>query len=280
MPLLKMKATSPTTARTNPLTGPIDTPSASVSRNPCSGTPQLGVPPYRGRVTSVLIIENDRDSGPGRLLDWLGARSISPVVVRAWDGEPVPGSVDGHAGLILLGGGMLPDEDERSPWLPAERALLRQAHGQVPVLGICLGAQLLAHTFGGEVQGKYGQPEKGVTSLTVLPAAADDVLLAGLPSTVRAVESHQDQITRLPSDAVLLMSSERCTNQMLRLGHQSWGVQFHPEVEAERVRRWSPDRLQALGFDRDTVVADAERYAVELEKTWSTVVGRFLSLVG
>ncbi|WP_133998367.1 type 1 glutamine amidotransferase [Kribbella sp. VKM Ac-2566] len=228
---------------------------------------------------SVLIIENDRDSGPGRLLDWLDEHGLPPVVVRAWDGEPVPASMDGHAALIMLGGGMLPDEDERSPWLPAERSLLRDAHGRVPVLGICLGAQLLAHTFGGEVQGKYGQPEKGVTSLTVLPAGADDVLLAGLPTMLRAVESHQDQITRLPEDAVLLMSSERCTNQMLRIG-QSWGVQFHPEVEAERVRRWEPARLRSLGFDPDTVVADAERYAVELEKTWSTVVGRFLSLVG
>lgn len=230
-------------------------------------------------MTTVLIIENDRDSGPGKLIDWLDARDITPVIIRAWDGEPVPETVDGHAALILLGGGMLPDEDERSPWLSAERALLRQAHGRVPVLGICLGAQLLAHTFGGEVRGKYGQPEKGVTSLTVLPAAADDVLLAGLPSIVRAVESHQDQITRLPEDAVLLMSSERCAHQMLRIG-QSWGVQFHPEVEAERVRRWDPERVRSLGFDPAAVVADAERYAVELDKTWSTVVGRFLDLAG
>jgi GMP synthase (glutamine-hydrolysing) len=57
-------------------------------------------------------------------------------------------------------------------------------------------------------------------------------------------------------------------------------VQFHPEVEASRVRRWSRERLLALGFDPDVVVADAEQYAVELEKTWSAVVGRFLSLVG
>jgi GMP synthase (glutamine-hydrolysing) len=228
--------------------------------------------------TTVLIIENDRDSGPGRLLDWLDERGISPVVVHAWNGESVPTGVASHAALILLGGGMLPDEDERSPWLPAERELLRDAHNQVPVLGICLGGQLLAHTFGGEVQGKYGLPEKGVTDLTVLPAAADDVLLAGLPSTVRAVESHQDQITRLPDDAVLLMSSERCVNQMLRIG-QSWGVQFHPEVTADRVRRWRPERLRSMGFDPDTVVADAERYADELDKTWSTVFGRFLDLV-
>lgn len=236
------------------------------------------MPPYGCPVTTVLIVENDKDSGPGRLLDWLDERGIAPVVVRAWDGEPVPATVDGHAALILLGGGMLPDEDERSPWLPAERALLRNAHGQVPVLGICLGGQLLAHTFGGEVRGKHGLPEKGVTELTVLPAAADDELLAGLPPTVRAVESHQDQITRLPADAVLLMSSERCTNQMLRIG-RSWGTQFHPEVTAERVRRWEPERLRSLGFVPEQVAADAEQYAAELDKTWSAVFHRFLDLL-
>ncbi|MFD3399064.1 type 1 glutamine amidotransferase [Kribbella sp. NPDC058693] len=228
-------------------------------------------------MTTLLMIENDQDSGPGKLLGWLDDRGFTPVVVRAWDGEPVPTSVDGHAGLIMLGGGLLPDEDDRAPWLPAERELLRDAHGKVPVLGICLGGQLLAHTFGGEVQGKYGLPEKGVTSLTVLPAAADDPLLTDLPSTVRAVESHQDQITRLPEDAVLLMSSERCPNQMLRVGDRSWGVQFHPEVAADRVRRWNPDRLRSMGFDPATVLADAQRYAEELDKTWSTVVGTFLS---
>ncbi|WP_432892493.1 type 1 glutamine amidotransferase [Kribbella sp. CA-245084] len=226
-------------------------------------------------MTTVLIIENDRESGPGNLLGWLDDRGITPVIVRAWDGEPVPSSIGDHAALIMLGGGLLPDEDDRAPWLSVERDLLRTAHGRVPVLGICLGGQLVAHTFGGEVRGKYGLPEKGVTALTVLPA--DDALLEGLPSTVWAIESHQDQITRLPEDAVLLMSSERCPNQMLRVGDRTWGVQFHPEVAADRVRRWNPERLRSMGFDPDTLVADAEQYAEELDKTWSTVVGRFLS---
>src|SRR4029079_3311942 len=70
---------------------------------------------------------------------------------------------------------------------------------------------------------------------------------------------------------------ERCPIQMLRVGDRSWGVQFHPEEEGDRVRRWNPERLRAMGFDPDTVVADAERYAEELDKTWSAVVGTFLS---
>jgi GMP synthase-like glutamine amidotransferase len=228
-------------------------------------------------VPTVLIIENDPDSGPGSLLGWLEDRDFTFVVVRGWAGEPIPSTVDGHAALILLGGGMMPDADDASPWLKAERELLRATTEQdrVPVLGICLGAQLLAHTFGGEVRGKYGLPEKGVTELHLLPGAENDPLLAGLPTTVRAVESHQDQITRLPADAVLLMSSERCPNQMLRIG-RSWGVQFHPEVTAERVRRWKPERLRSLGFDPDVVFAEASQYDAELEQTWSVVFGRFL----
>jgi GMP synthase-like glutamine amidotransferase len=228
-----------------------------------------------------LIIENDPGSGPGRLLDWLAAREFSPVIVRAWDGEPIPASTDGHVALILLGGGMLPDADAASPWLPAERELLRATTQQdrVPVLGICLGAQLLAHAFGGEVRGKHGLPEKGVTELTLLPGAEDDPLLAGLPATARAIESHQDQITRLPTEAVLLMSSERCPHQMLRIG-RSWGVQFHPEVGADRVQGWNVDTLRSWGFSPEDVIAEAKRYDAELERTWSGVFGRFLDLAG
>jgi GMP synthase (glutamine-hydrolysing) len=227
----------------------------------------------------VLIVENDPGSGPGRLIRWFDQRGSTPVVVRAWAGEPIPASADGYAALILLGGGMLPDADDASPWLPAERELLRKTteDGRAPVLGICLGAQLLAHTFGGEVRGKYGLPEKGVTELTLLPGAEDDPLLAGLPTTVRAIESHQDQITRLPADAVPLMSSERCRHQMLRIG-RSWGVQFHPEVTPDRLRDWNADTLRAWGFSPEAVIAEAERREDELERTWSAVFGRFLEV--
>jgi GMP synthase (glutamine-hydrolysing) len=228
-------------------------------------------------MTTVLIIENSPGSGAGQLLRWLDERGTSPVIVRASAGEPIPASADDHAALILLGGGMLPDADADSPWLPAERELLRAAHDRVPVLGICLGAQLLAYTFGGEVRGKHGLPEKGVTELTLLPDAEDDPLLVGLPATVRAIESHRDQITRLPADAVPLMSSERCTHQMLRIG-SSRGVQFHPEVTVDRVRRWDADTMRSWGFTPEVVIAEAERYEAELEQTWSTVFGRFLDL--
>jgi GMP synthase (glutamine-hydrolysing) len=116
-----------------------------------------------------------------------------------------------------------------------------------------------------------------VTELSLLLGAEDDPLLAGLPTTVRAIESHQDQITRLPADAVPLMSSERCRHQMLRIG-RSWGVQFHPEVTPDRLRDWNTDTLRSWGFSPAEVLAEAERREDELERTWSAVFGRFLDV--
>lgn len=229
---------------------------------------------------TVLVIENDPDSGPAMLLDWIAEAGLRPVVIQAWDGDPLPADASGHLALIILGGGMLPDDDAERPWLPGERALLRATAGRArePVLGICLGAQMITHTFGGTVAAKHGLPEKGVVDLELLPAAADDPVFGELPSPFPAIESHRDQITGLPPGAVLLASSERCANQVLRLGDRVWGVQFHPEVAAARVRQWDPDKLREWGFDPDAVLAEAERRDAELRALWRRTIGRFLDL--
>lgn len=222
----------------------------------------------------LALIENDPDSGPGRLTDWLP----TATVVRAHAGENLPAATD-FDGFVLLGGGFMPDADEQAPWLPAERALIADVvDSQTPLLGICLGAQLLAHTCGGEVRSAYGLPEKGVTQLRVSPAAASDPVFAGLPGQVRAVESHQDQITALPPDAVWLMSSQRVPHQGFRVGPAAWGVQFHPEASGGRVQTWSDESIRARGFDPERVRAEAAGAATELEQTWSAWFARFAAL--
>ncbi len=78
--------------------------------------------------------------------------------------QPLPTSLDGYAGLVMLGGGLMPDDDDRAPWLAAERALAAEAIARdLPTLGICLGGQLLAHVAGGEVAEKTGPIERGAT---------------------------------------------------------------------------------------------------------------------
>ncbi|KNX36991.1 aminotransferase [Luteipulveratus halotolerans] len=227
----------------------------------------------------MLLVQNAESSGPGLLTGWVEEAGLAPQLCRAYDGEPVPTHPGGHAAVVLLGGGLLPDEDDRAPWLADERRLAQACLDDgTPLLGICLGGQLLAHVGGGRVEGNHGLPEKGVTDITLTDAAADDPLLADLAATVPAVESHRDAITMLPSTAVWLARSERCPHQAFRLGERAWGTQFHPEVGADRIAQWNPDDVRELGFDPDDVLARAREASPELERTWHDVVHRFLTL--
>ncbi|MBB2890470.1 type 1 glutamine amidotransferase [Flexivirga oryzae] len=228
----------------------------------------------------LTVIRNDKGSGPGRILDWADAAGVAVELRKADEGDQIPSAAAGLDALILLGGGFLPDADEEHPWLPAERALVQDClDTRVPVLGICLGAQLLAHVGGGQVEGDHGLPEKGVTELTPQPDAVDDVLFQSFSGPARGVESHRDQITRLPATARLLMSSDRCRNQAFRLGDVAWATQWHPESSAERVAGWEEDKLRDLGFDPAVVKQTAQEHAEELEDTWHAFFERFLAVV-
>lgn len=200
-------------------------------------------------------------------------------LVKADKGDEIPSAAEGLDAVVMLGGGFLPDADDQAPWLPAERALLRECLASgVPVLGICLGAQLLAHVGGGRVEGAYGAPEKGVTTLTPQPGAANDVLFKEFSAPTVGIESHRDQITRLPDGAELLMSSERCRHQAFRVGDSAWATQWHPECGAERVAGWEDDKLRELGFDPAAVKREAAARAEELEGTWRAFFDRFLAV--
>ncbi|GGB17067.1 aminotransferase [Flexivirga endophytica] len=229
---------------------------------------------------TLTVIRNDPDSGPGRILDWAASEGVEIDLIKADEGDQIPSAVDQLDAVVMLGGGFLPDVDEEKPWLPAERALVRDCiDRQVPVLGICLGAQLLAHVGGGRVEGDFGMPEKGVTELVPQPDAADDELFREFSAPTFGIESHRDQITALPDGARLLMSSERCRNQAFRLGDRAWATQWHPESSAERVGTWNDDKLRDLGFDAADVKRTAQQHGDELESTWRAFFGRFLDVV-
>jgi GMP synthase-like glutamine amidotransferase len=231
---------------------------------------------------TALVVQNFPGGGPGRLRDWLGEAGLRCEVVEAHTGAPLPHSLDGrYAALVILGGPFMPDDDLRAPWLPAARALAREALGtDLPYFGICLGGQLLAQVAGGEVRAEHGTPEAGSTPITLLPdAVADDPLLHSLPGAVTAIEHHVDAVTALPPAAVWLARSQACPHQAFRVGRSAWGVQFHPEIDAERIAHWNPDRLARNGFDHAELLARARRDEAAAAEVWRTVAHRFAALV-
>jgi GMP synthase (glutamine-hydrolysing) len=225
----------------------------------------------------ILVVRNAERSPLGRFLPWWEEDGLRVTEVT---GDDVPSRPDGYDGVALLGGGLLPDDDERAPWLRAERELTRAAvAGGVPLLGICLGAQVLAAVAGGAVRGDHGRPERGSCRVSLLPEAKADALFAGLPEEVRFIQNHRDQITDLPPDAVHLAASEACPIQAFRVGERAWGVQFHPEAPADRLDGWDEAALAGAGLDLRALRAEANRAEPETTRHARRLAANFAAVV-
>lgn len=182
----------------------------------------------------VLALTHGDNVGPGVFEDAI--RSAGHELVE-WQ-LPVRGSAPDDAeadAVIVLGGAMHPDEEERHPWLrPELRYLEAQLERGTPLLGVCLGSQLLARTAGAEVF-RASESEVGWLPVERTEAGGADPVTESLPQRFDAFQWHH-YTHALPHGAVELARSRVCT-QAFRLG-QAWGVQFHPEVRAEQVGSW------------------------------------------
>ncbi len=183
-----------------------------------------------GRPT-LLAIQHVPWEGPHRILDACGALHVHTVKPLA--GQPLPAHEE-VAGAVVMGGPMNVDEVERFPALAAEREWLAAAvEHELPVLGICLGAQLLARALGAEVRAGE-EPEIGFAPVEV--SAPDDPLLGGLAPRTDVLHWHGD-VFDLPDGAQPIASSERTECQAFRAGN-AWGVLFHPEADFALVEAW------------------------------------------
>lgn len=180
----------------------------------------------------VLALTHGPSVGPGVFADAVRDAGHE-LAVRELPAEGVP-SDDADA-VIVLGGGMHPDEDDRHGWLrPELRYLERQLERGTPLLGVCLGSQLIARAAGARVF-RADEPEVGWLPVELTDAAAADPVASALPERFDAFQWHH-YTHGLPDGAVELARSRVCL-QAFRLGN-AWGVQFHPEVRAEQVESW------------------------------------------
>jgi len=156
----------------------------------------------------------------------------------AWE-KPLPRPLDAYDAVLVFGGAMHADEVQHHPWLREENLFLhRLLDLHTPVLGICLGAQLLAKAAHAPVH-PAGESEIGWYPVELTEHATDDPLLGQLPPSFDAFQWHY-YTHELPSGAVELARSSVCT-QAFRLGDSAWGVQFHPEVTLQQIEGWLED---------------------------------------
>ena len=190
------------------------------------------------------------------ILSGMGLPSDRVIVLDAQKGPRLP-EPDRFSGVIVTGSHAL--VSDHHPW--SERTadwLVRVVESEIPTLGICYGHQLLAYAMGGQVGDNPNGLEFGTVELDLAQEARDDTLLSGLqPGSVVHV-SHLQSVLRLPSGARRLASSAMEANQAFVVGPRAWGVQFHPEFDAEVVTTYIDhfrETLQRQGQDPDQLIA-------------------------
>jgi len=185
----------------------------------------------------VVGIRNDRGDTLGITTAVLGEAGVPLVRLDAFEPDVRWPDLEEIGGLIVFGGEMNVDESDRHPYLLTERELMRRAvDAGLPVLGICLGAQLLARAFDARV---YRAPvrELGFKPVRVTEGGERDPLVSAFRTGDRVFQWHEDTFD-LPAGADLLAAGDDVPNQAFRLGRTAWGVQFHFEVDADGVEAW------------------------------------------
>ena len=230
---------------------------------------------------TVWVLQHLAPETPGVLGEVLAAAGWSVRVCRVDRGERLPPVDDALAGLVVMGGPMGVYETAQYPWLRDELAFVRRAvDAGRPVLGVCLGSQLLAAALGAEVKPGPRQ-EIGWFPITLTDAAADDPLLRGLPPTLTVAHWHGDVFT-LPPGATLLAGSALTAHQVFRYGACAYGflchLEFTPAMVATMAETFA-DELRAAGVDGAALVRAAPTRLAALDPHRRLVFSRWLALL-
>lgn len=195
-------------------------------------------------------------------------------------------SLEGYQGLVVLGGPMNVDETDRYPHLAAEVEMVRRAiEGGMPVLGICLGAQIIARALGARVS-RSPAKEIGWYEVTPTEAGRTDPVLGHLRASETIFQWHGDMF-EIPSAAVHLARSRGCPNQAFRWGERVYGLQFHLEVDERMIERWLrvPANLEEIAasdgtIDLERIRAETPLYVERTKELADAVFSSFVRLFG
>ena len=230
---------------------------------------------------SVLTLQHASCETPGLIADALTEAQLTTHIIHSFAGEPIPPSMDGADGLVILGGPMGVYDHPQFPFLKQEMRLIEEAlRAEKPILGICLGSQLLAAALGASVT-KGKQKEIGWYPVRLTKEALDDPLWRGTVPSFTALHWHGD-VFELPSGAVPLASSDLTPQQAFRYGRNAYGLLFHMEVTESMLRTWVTTfagELRAADLDGARILSDAVRHLPTLHQLAHPIFSRWSKLV-
>ncbi len=227
----------------------------------------------------VLVVQHVAVEQPGVIGDVLAKRGVKTRLVGPDDSLPRDADRDA-SGVVVLGGPMGVYEADRHPRLRDEMALLERAvAGGKPVLGICLGSQLLAAALGARVFRGPGK-ELGWFDVTLQPGARDDAMLGAAPPRFAALHWHGD-VFDLPAGARHLASSQQTVHQAFAHG-RAWGLLFHleaPPAQVAAMARAFPEELEEAGTSSEALLEATRRFAADAERLGTAVFDRWADLL-
>lgn len=234
---------------------------------------------------AVLVVQHQDSCPPALFGTWLAEAGLDLDVRRPDRGQPLPSDLAGHAGLLVLGGGMGAHDDSTHPWLTPTKDLLRHAVGhRSPALGICLGHQLTAVALGGTSEPNPHGQTVGVRPIGWGAAARHDPVFADLTTDQDARVPHwnTDVVTRLPEGVGVLAGTSEGAPQVVRFGPSTWGVQFHPEADHAVIARWAEedrDSATRRGLDVDAALQQVKEAEAQLHETGRRIARSFARMV-
>ena len=209
----------------------------------------------------VAIFRHAPTEGPGYFATFLSHHGIPWMLVKVDEGQPLPQQAGDYSGLVFMGGPMSVNDD--LPWIAQEFKLIRQAvKKEIPVLGHCLGGQLMAKALGGEVR---KNPVKeigwGVVNVEDNPAAME--WLEDSPKSFLSFHWHGETFS-LPPGAARILSSPWCENQAFALGGHL-GLQCHVEMTSELIKNWCEAGAREIAANLGPSVQTAQAMQTDLE---------------
>lgn len=229
----------------------------------------------------ILVLQHAECESLGTIEWALKDKGLRARYIRPFAKEPIPAKINGAKGLIVMGGPMGVYEQEQYPYLRDELRLIeRTVVAKKPVLGVCLGSQLLAHALGGEIS-KRSQKEIGWYLVRLTEEATKDPLWSNVPSEFTAFHWHGD-VFSLPEGATSFASSALTDHQAFRYGANAYGLLFHLEVTKSLIDsmvKTFRKELEEAGIDSETILQQSREHLPALQAVGAQMFEHWMRMV-